>query len=428
MKRLLIMFVAGISAVVLSAPVFAGEKLTLHDCVDRAVKNQAALRAAREGVIAAQGRETQAASSYFPQVTASTGYQESHQLGGALGDTITKSYTTTLSVNQTIYNFGRTGNALDAARLGTRAADLDAERAAQDAVLNVKQAYFALLQSGKLVTVSQKTLEKAENHLKQAEAFYRAGSRPRFDVTRAAVELNSAKLDLINAQNSVRIRTIALYNAMGIEPGGDIELDDVLFTTVAVPPFEQSREEALQHRPEMLKAESDIEAARARLRAEESNYFPTLSANGAYNWSHGTAEMGMFRGDVQNSWNAGIVLAVPLFEGGLTRGRVGEARANVRALEAQRDALRQTILIEVSQSYADMESAQARIGVMEGSLETAKESLSIAEGRYAAGVGPRLEVTDAQVAEVKAETDHVQALYDYQLAAARLLKAMGRRE
>ena len=117
---------------------------------------------------------------------------------------------------------------------------------------------------------------------------------------------------------------------------------------------------------------------------------------------------------------------MPLFEGGLTKGRVSEARANKNSLEAQRDALRQSILLEINQAYADLESAAARIAVMESSLKSARESMDLAEGRYRAGVGPSLEVTDAQVAGAKAETDYVQALYDYQLAAAKIAKAMGK--
>jgi TolC family type I secretion outer membrane protein len=406
----------------------AAEKLTLRDCVDTALKNQPAVKAAREGVNAGRGRETQAASPYLPQVTASTGYSESRSVGGAIGDSITKSYTSTLSVNQMIYDFGRSGNTLDAARSGTRSAEWDEQRVAQDVVLNVKQAYFALLQAEKLVIVSQKTLEQAESHLRQAEAFFRAGSKPKFDVTRAEVEVNSARLGLINANNTVRISVIALTNAMGIDPAQDIEIDDILSSPVAVPPLEQVRSEALRNRPEMLKAETDIRVAQARVRAGTSGYFPTLSASGAYNWAHGTSEMGVFQGDVRNSWNAGVALSVPLFEGGLTKGKVGEARANLHMAEAQRDTLRQSILLEVSQSHADMESAKVRIEVMESSLQKARENLEIAQGRYEAGVGPYIEVTDAQLASVTAETDYVKALYDYQLSAARVMKAMGRAE
>jgi len=403
----------------------AEKKLTLQDCIDTALKNQPALKAAQAGVAAGKGREIQARSPYLPQITASTGYSDNRQLGGAFGDSTTKSYTTTLSANQMIYDFGRTGNALDAARSSARSTELDADRVAQDVILNVKQAYFSLLQAKRLIIVAQKTVEQTESHLKQAQAFFRTGSKPRFDVTRAEVEVNNARLSRINANNTVRIRTIALYNAMGIEPGGDIVIEDILSDSTQVPLYDEVKEAALKNRPEMRKADADIEAARSRVKATESDYYPTLSANGAYNWAHGTASMGPFRGDVQDSWNAGITLSLPLFEGGLTKGKVGEAHANLLIAEAQRDTLKQSILIELSQAYADMESAKVRIDVMESSLQKARENLFIAQGRYEAGVGPYLEVTDAQVAAVTAETDHVQALYDYQLASARLLKAIG---
>lgn len=411
-------------------PVFGGERLSLTDCIDMALKNQPSLKAAFAGVEGGKGRELQARAPYFPQINASTGYSDNHQVGGAFGDTATKSYATTLSANLTIYDFGRTGNSVDAARYSTRSAEFDSERVKQEVVLNTKQAYFALLQAKRLVIVAQKTLEQSDDHVKQAEAFFRAGSKPRFDVTRAEVERNSAKLSLINAKNTVRIRTIALYNAMGTEPGADLDIADVMVVSWEPAPYEDVKEQALKARPEMQKMEADIEAARSRVKAAQANYFPTLSANGAYNWAHGTQEMGSFngvplRGDIQDSWNAGITLSLPVFEGGLTRGRVSEARANLLVLEAQRDTLRQSVLMEISQAYADLESGKVRIDVMESSLQKARENLFIAQGRYKAGVGPNIEVTDAQVASVNAETDHVQALYDYQLAIARLLKAIG---
>ena len=409
----------------------AAEKLTMKECIDMALKNQPTIRAAQENIRAGQGRETQAASPYFPQLTASTGYSESHApLGGAFGDSTTKSYTTSLSLSQTLYDFGKTGNAYDAAKLGTLSLERDAERVSQEVVLNVKQSYYALLAAKKLVEVAQKTIEQTESHLKQAEAFFRAGSKPRYDVTRAEVEVNNANLGLINAKNGVRIRTIALNNAMGIDPGRATEIVEELPSVPVLPSLDKAQADALQNRPDMKRMEADIEAARARLTAERSNYLPTLSANAAYNWANGTTEMGpflgtMFKGDVQNSWNAGIMLTLPLFQGGLTAGRVAEARANLLALEAQRDAMKQSILLEVNQAFADLESAAARVEVMEKTLQKARENLDIAQGRYKAGVGPYIEVTDAQLSSVNSETDHIKALYDYHLAIAQLQKAMG---
>lgn len=415
----------------LTASASAGTVLTLHDCIGNALAHHPSIRAAREALNAGQGRVVQATSPYLPQVTASTGYSESHALGGAFGESITKSYTTTVSVNQVLYDFGRTGNALDSAKYGAQSAEQDIDRVVQEVVLNVKQAYYALLQAKKLVGVAQKTLEQTQRHLRQAEAFFRAGSKPKFDVTRAEVDVNNAKLSMINAENAVRLNAISLYNAMGLDPVRDVEIEDVLSQPVALPSLDQAETEALKNRPEMLKTNADIDSARSRVKTEQSNYLPTVSANGSYNWAHGTTSVGPFDGivlvgEVQNSWNAGVLLSIPLFEGGITEGRVSEARANQYGLEAQRDALRQSILLEVNQAYADLESAAARIEVMESSLKSARESLDLAEGRYRAGVGPSIEVTDAQVAAAKAETNHLQALYDYQLAAAKLAKAMGK--
>jgi outer membrane protein len=409
------------------------KKLSLSECIEYSLNNQPTLKAAQWGAQAGSWRETQAASPYYPQISASTGYSESHSLGGAFGESVTKSYTSTLSVDQLLYDFGKTGNAYDAAKWGARSSQREMDRTVLEIVLNVKQAYFALLQAKQLVLVEQKTVEQSESHLKQAQAFFHAGSKPRFDVTRAEVDVNTARLGLINAQNNVRIRTIALNNAMGADPGKAIDIDDSFPKSVEVPVLDKAQDESLKNRPELLKADADIEAAKARVSAEESNYLPTLSANGAYNWANGTQDMGEIngiplQGNVQNSWNAGVILSVPLFQGGLTRGRVGEARANLMVLEMQRDATRQSILLEVNQSYADLESAKVRIDVMESSLQKARESLEIAQGRYEAGIGPYIEVTDAQLSAVHAETDYIQAQYDYQLSVARLLKAMGVRE
>jgi len=416
-----------LASAALSPPALAAQTLTLRDCIETALGKQPTIQAAQQGVNAGKGRETQSGSPLLPQLNASTGYSVSRAAGGAFGSSVTKGYNTTLSLNVLLYDFGKTGNALDAARWGTRSSEHELERTVQDVVLSVKQAYYAVLAAKKLVEVAQKTIEQTESHLKQAQAFFLAGSKPRFDVTRAEVEVNNAKLGLINAKNSVRIQTIVLNNAMGIDPGQPTEIENQLPAVPAMTTLEQAQADALKDRPEMFKAEADIEAAKAQLQSEEAAYFPTLSANGSYNLASGTAEMGAFRGDIGNSWNAGVLLSVPLFQGGLTKGKVSEARANLLALEFQKAAARQSILLEVNQSYADMESAKVRIDVMESSLQKARENLETAQGRYEAGIGPYLEVTDAQLSAVNAERDHVQALYDYFLAIARLLKAMGSR-
>lgn len=417
---------SGVFLLFLSMTASAGGALALDlsTAIRTAEKNHPSLRAARERVTASQARVMQSASPFFPQVSASAGFAASES-DSPLGDSITRGTTATVSANQLIYDFGRTGRLLDAAQEAEHSALLEQERVLQDVAMNVRQAYFGLLRSLALRTVAEKSLEQSEAHLKQAEAFFRAGSRPRFDVTRTEVEVNNARLALLNATNSVRLSRMILGNAMGVQLAADENIDDIPLRLIVVPPLENARRDALRNRPEMRKADSDRDAARSRVNAEKALHLPNLSAGGSFSWTDGVSTMGPYRADLGASWNAGVTLRLSVFEGGLTRGRVAEARAQLRAVEAERDLLVQAILLEVDQALADLENTGARLEVTEASLRKARENLAIAQGRYQAGVGPYIEVTDATLASLNAEVEQVQARYDYALAAARLEKAIG---
>lgn len=405
----------------------AAETITLADAIESALNNHPSVAIARETLNASRAQVTQATSPYLPQIRLGTGYAE-NRATTALGKSVTNSYTTTVTANQLIYDFGRTGKTLDAARSTERTAEFERQRTVQEVILNVRQAYYGALKSIALQSVAEKNLEQARAHLAQADAFFRAGSRPRFDVTRTEVEVNSAKLSALNAANGVRIARSALGNAMGVRLPDDLELADTPLDLVQAQPLEEAQRDALIHRPEMLSMAAEIEAAEAKLKADQSLHLPNISANGSYNWSNGSTTMGSYRSDLDASWNAGIMLNLSLFEGGLTSGRIAEARANLNRSIARRESLTQSIVLEVNQAYADLENAAARLDVMESSLRKATENREIAQGRYQAGVGPYIEVTDASLAELTAEVDFVQARYDYQLSAARLEKAMGRTE
>lgn len=426
MRTCLLSFILSLLVAAAGPPSLASEgKLSLRECIEIALRSNPSMQIAEGGQDASEGKLVQSLSPYYPHLQATTGYAESHAAGGAFGDSVTKNSATTLLLNQLIYDFGRTGGSSDAARAGVRAAEQEQNRTRLEVILGVKQAYYALLQAQHLVAVAEKTIEQSESHLRQAEAFYRTGAKPRFDVTRAEVELNNSRLGGITARSSLRLGAISLNKAMGVEPGRPVAIEGIRFAMVTMPSLSTVEAEAVRSRPEMLKAEAEVQAARARVSAERSGYLPTVSASGQYVWAQGTAASGQFRGDIGNSWNTAVTLTLPLFEGKVTSGRVGEARGNLLAVEAQRDALRQAILLEVNRAYADFESAGARLDVMESSLKKARENLDIAQGRYRSGVGPYLEVTDAQVVGIKAETDYYQAQYDYQLAVAKLEMAMG---
>jgi outer membrane protein len=104
---------------------------------------------------------------------------------------------------------------------------------------------------------------------------------------------------------------------------------------------------------------------------------------------------------------------------------VEESKANLNVLTANEESLRQTVFLDVQQAYLNLKQAEDSIPTAELGVKQAEENFDIANGRYAAGVGNPIEVTDAEISLLSAKLSHIQALYDYKVAQASLEKAMG---
>ncbi len=120
-----------------------------------------------------------------------------------------------------------------------------------------------------------------------------------------------------------------------------------------------------------------------------------------------------------------LSLNIPIFDGFRTTNRVEESVRTYYAIRAQADQQKQQVALEVEQGYANLLSAQERIKSFKAAQDAAKENLDLANGRYQVGVGSIIEVTDAQQLYASAEVDYVNSIYNYKVAEAQLLKAVG---
>jgi outer membrane protein len=121
------------------------------------------------------------------------------------------------------------------------------------------------------------------------------------------------------------------------------------------------------------------------------------------------------------------VLTWPFLQGGLTRGQLHEARANLAGIDAQVDALRLQVEIDVHQAQLAVRGAKASGVAAEEAVVNAREQLRLAEGRYAGGLGNAIELSDAQVAFTNAAAQAVQARYNLAIARAQLATALGKK-
>jgi len=305
-------------------------------------------------------------------------------------------------------------------KLNIEASQADLTNTEEQVILNVKQAYYNLLRARANSVVAEETIRQFEQHLGQAKAFYEVGTRPKFDVTKAEVDLSTAKLSQISAENAVRIAYISLNNAMGVPDAPEYVIDTKLSFEKYHMTVDEAMEEAYANRPELKSILAKKKASEEAIALAKKGYYPVLTGNADWTWA---GEGGQFA--TGDGWSAGVGLSIPIFSGFLTKNQVSEAKANLVILTASEESLRQTVLLEVQQNLLNIREAEERISTAKLTVQQAQENYEIANGRYAAGVGNPIEVTDAEVVLANAKTSYIQALYDFKVARASLDKAMG---
>ncbi|MGC2063585.1 MAG: TolC family protein [Thermodesulfovibrionales bacterium] len=436
MKRLLPM----IATVMLMVPcasgadevIKKGELLTLERAVAIASERHPNISAGRSSIDAAQSRVGQARSGYYPQIGMSAGYSRVKQTVSSAtqtpgSDTTLRSangsfdqYSGSIALTQNLFDFGKTKAQVDVQSFNLEASRDDLSGITDVVVFNVKQSYFAILKAKRTRDVAEETVSQFVKHLDQAKGFFEVGTKPKFDVTKAEVDLSNAKLSLIKAENAQRVALVTLNNALGIPDAPEYLIEDNLSFQKYAITYDEALEKAYKNRPDLTALLARKSAAEKAVTLAEKGYYPFLTGNAGYNRTGESFPL-------NNGWSVGATLSFPIFSGFLTKNQVEEARANLNVIKANEETLRQNILLEVKQDYLALAEAEERIANAELTVRQATENLEIANGRYAAGVGNPIEVADAEVSLSNAKTEHIAALYDYRVGRASIEKAIGLR-
>ena len=414
--------------------------LTLDDCLATAMKNNPDITAARESLNAERTTINQAAAPGRPQLSANSSYRRS-----GTGDDHEGSYSTGVSVNQSISDWGRRETRIKRARLSTEAAEADYEETVDLVVQRVYNAYYALNRAVRDVDIAQTRYDNYEKRLDWARSYYEVGTKAKIEVTKAESDLASSKLTLVRAQSNEELRRAELANAMGVPLMEISGVEDMLGYEDWSISLDDAVAGAMKDRPELvarrLRVESAAEnvtlqmkglspslsASAGRLRVESAaenvtlqmkGLSPSLSASAGYSFGNHS----YFDHD---QWNAGLTLSVPLTDGGLTKSMVEQARAQLRQAEAELVGLENSVTLEVRTAWEDLRQAKESLTSSQEAERAAKATLDLALGRYKAGVGDNLEISDAVDGYAVASANTVLALYDCKNARINLEKAMG---
>src|SRR4030095_11214750 len=289
-------------------------------------------------------------------------------------------------------------------------------------ILGVKQSYFTYLGLRAIVKVREDTVKSRQLLARQAQGFYEVGTRARIDVARAESNLYLAEADLITAQNAVKVAWAILKNAMGVRDLPERPLvEDV---TMAPIPYtlDQAKEIAFAFRPELKNFNAQRKAQDQLIAVARRGHLPDLIFDANYRRSNTSVENTF---PLLGGWQVGLSLLIPIFDGFRTTNRVQETLHTYYVIKSQEELQRQQVALDIEQAWLRLVELQERIKANEGAAHAAKENLDLANGRYEVGVGYIIEATDAQNLYTDAQTTYIRTLYDYKIAEAALVRAIG---
>jgi outer membrane protein len=408
--------------------------LTLMDVVERVVcesprttRAWAQVRAQAALLGASRGAYLPTASAYgfAGRANKDASYPDSPQFDSSLHVNTTD---VNVSLTWVLYDFGLRAANLDSARRLLEAASAQQDDAFQLTFLEAAQAFYEAQAATVSFGVAQSGEAAAEQSYKVADGLYVADVGPLADKLQAKTAWAQAKSRRVRAYGNLQNALGSVALLMGLSPTHEIQLSPPDDGAADSPLFGNSVEqliaEAQHNHPRLLAARAAVESARADVGAARARGRPIISFGASSDRSDTPIIEATAPGVVRTN-TFGIQIAVPLFDGFVQHYQTRRAQALADQKQADLDEQERRIGLDVWKSYQDLRTAAESLQASASLLESGRQSLDVARGRYRSGVGTLLELLKAQSDLDDAEQEGVSAKLAFQRARLGLASSLG---
>ena len=308
-----------------------------------------------------------------------------------------------------LYDSGERLARLRASRASSHIAVEEADRIAQEIILNVSLAYYNHLSDIDLYEVSLQNQARSEDHLRIASERYKVGDVPLADTLRTQVEVAEAKQSVVKTASLVRISRGNLNVSMGLAPNVEYEVEKI--KAVPIDPstlsITDSFENAVKYRPETRSQSYRINVKANGIDQARSAFGPKVLASGKF----GSRDIDFYPSDIE--WAMGVAVTVPIFKGFRNVANLRKAQGEYYQEVAGYEGASLTVRQDVWNAYSKiLESIQA-INAAIAQVKDAAESQRLAKERYEVGAGTINDLLDAQTALLRAQATEVDAYNQY---------------
>jgi len=274
--------------------------------------------------------------------------------------------------------------------------------------------------------VSDDNVTQISSHLNDIESMFKQGMATTNDVLKVKVQFSNAKLLQSEAANNVEIATISFNSTLGIPLTTQVGIGSQLTpTTKEFPDVQKLLEAAFTDRPDLQGLDWRLKAAESGVTGAKAGWSPQVFLTGNYYYDRPNPRYFPPLDAFKDSWDVGVTLQFDIWNNLTTVYQTTEAQAQYEQTKDAIAMLKDGVTLEVTQSYLSFKQAKENIQLSHLGVEQADENLRVTQQKFEAGLTTNSEMLDAEVAQLQAKLQLTQALVDYELAQAKLEKAIG---
>ncbi len=427
--------------VLIASPLAAQESLTLSAAVARALENNPDLAVDAPGQQAAQLEFTAARAGYLPRLDFEQSYLggnnpvfvfgtlltqqkfgvENFALPALNSPDATDNLQTRVTAQQTLWDFGRTRERRDQARLGIEIADQSHEAHTRQVLLAVFDSYHAISLAQVARETARAALRSAQAIESQAKAKVESGLAVEADLLRSRTYLSAAKQQEIQAQGQLESAWAQLNRLMGNPLHQKIgETASLAPKTISMPSEEMLVSEQKQRRPDYQNLLTELHQAEIAVRLRQKEFLPVVA--GYATWEMDNPSLSDYGG---NNWAAGITLRWNLFAGGSDAAQADAARQRLEQKRRQISAVESAMALEIRTAIIRFRTAEQQVIAAQAAEAQSEEGLRILKNRYDAGLATMTDLLSAETARSSTQTNLAEALYRQRLSFAQIEYAAG---
>ena len=399
-------------------------RLSLREAMEAAVDQNPTVRLFNERIIQAQDMANTQLGELLPNLSGQFSTARRRFFTGSFGANATvvgprDFYEARAFLTQNVFSLSLIQK-WRAAKAGVDVAGLDAEVTKRDTMATTGLIYLETLRARAAVDARKADVALNSELLRLATERKMAGMATSLDVTRAKVQLENVRQQLLVAENERDRSKLNLIRTIGLS--FDVRLvltDDMKLQKIANQSVGEAMQVAKENRTELKAQKNRERLASLTLSSVTNERVPSIRATG---------DVGMIGNQIPNALttdNVQVLMTVPIFDGGMREGRISQSRSLLRQEEIRTKDIQYQVALEVREALLTLASAQQQVAVAEEGLKLSLTELELSRERFTVGVATNIEVTDAQTRVAQARDNLIEGLFNFNAARINLARAQG---